>query len=682
MANSRCMKYGRLVHLFFCLAMCLNVLGAQPPAWVGPVMFRWNPQIGGGMWYQQGVVVSNIAPVLAEYPQPVLVGLRSDVMENGYRFDINRFDPNAETYNYWEDRASQEFVLQTFERVGNVRFMWSIPTPNVYHEQPYSVAKSGSGYPWQKPEYYAAYLQYLIGPVTMTPAEYKALKLVYDFYADSKSANPSPASERALGGNWANLRARRGHPEPYRIDAVILGIEPYGDAQEVMPDGKTYGEIAEKFRQSIRARGGPLAKIPLGLNVHAGGAVSDFERPWFKPMLDAVTRGDFSLLDLYHHYRFGLPTNELNRIYPTLMHGGSRNAASAGWQNWWMPSNQWAADFSRYLWIYEDTRSALKLYGEDPTRWKIGCTEHGMSITSRFTGNDMGGGIHWALWLAEIMRYAADFEMNWVLAEQGYAHAQIHYRDKFVTRTPGHYAYKMAQEFVGLDYCTNSFESPTKATGTMPEGGNYISADVEVRVFKNSTNGNYHLFVVNKHATNTATIAGWEQWPVANWTQLSARSFAEQNPIGNPWKRETIKTVSKLGHKTGEALRIEPISVNHIELSATTNLRPVVYVEPQQDGRENPKIVPGVVRVTHSGPTNAAVTVTCQFGGTARLGTDYTVASTNSITIPAGARYVDVALQTKPDPLFESPEYATLILLPSVDYTIGAPSSASVYFLD
>jgi hypothetical protein len=685
MANSRCMKRRNLAALLFATAVSLNSMAAQPPPWVGAVTFKWNAQIGGGMWYQEAQVVTNIAPVIAEHPRPVMVGLRSDVAENGYRFDLNRFDPNAETYNYWPDRASQEFVLQAFERVGNARFIWSMPTPDRYHDAPYTVPKSGSAYPWQTPEYYAAYLQYMLEPPSMPPEQYNKLNLGYDFFLSTPGTNAvrtgNPVSDKEVKGNWGNLRARRGHAQPYPIEAVLLGIEPYGDAQEVLPEGKQYGAIAERFRVAIRARGGVLAKIPLGLNVHAGGAVSDFQRPWFKPMLDTVTRADFTYLDVYHHYRFGTPTNELNRIYPTLVHGGSAGAASPGWQNWWDPQSAWVSDFSRYLWIYEDTRSALKLYGENPARWKIGCSEHGMTITSRFSGNDMGAGIHWALWLAEIMRYNADYDMNWVLAEQGYAHAQVHFRDKYVTRTPGHYVYKMAQEFVGLDYCTNTFQSPTVATGTMPEGGNYKSDDVVVRVFKNSTNGNYHLFVVNKHATNPASITGWEGWTVAKWDQLKAPNFLNQNPIGMPWTRETVKTVSKLGQVAGQPLKVEPISVNHIELSATTNTLPVVFVDWQQDGKENPQM-PGLVRVTRNGPTNAALTVQCRLTGTAGLGSDFTVASTNSVTIPAGSAFVDVEVQTKTDTLLESPEFATLVLTPGANYKVGAPTSASVYIVD
>jgi hypothetical protein len=292
----------------------------------------------------------------------------------------------------------------------------------------------------------------------------------------------------------------------------------------------------------------------------------------------------------------------------------------------------------------------------------------------------MGAGIHWALWLAEIMRYNADWDMNWVLAEQGYAHAQIQFRDNYVTRTPGHYVYKMAQEFIGLDYCTNNFQSPTVSTGAMPEGGNYKSDDVVVRVFKNATNGNYHLFVVNK-GTNAAAIEGWEKWSVANWTQISATNFLAKNPIGNPWTRETIKARSNFNHVDGQPLNIGAISVNHIELSAKASELPVVFVESGKDGRESSQTA-ATLRVTRTGPTNAPLTVSCKFAGTAGYGNDYSVGSTNTVTIPAGGSSVDVELQPKADTMLEAPEYATLILAPGKNYVIGAPSSASVYIVD
>ncbi|HEY6227977.1 MAG TPA: hypothetical protein VI282_12710, partial [Verrucomicrobiae bacterium] len=233
----------------------------------------------------------------------------------------------------------------------------------------------------------------------------------------------------------------------------------------------------------------------------------------------------------------------------------------------------------------------------------------------------------------------------------------------------------------GLNYCTNSFPSPSVATGTMPEGGNYKSDDLVVRVFKNSTNGNYHLFAINKHGTNAASITGWENWNIVNWTEISATNFLAQNPIGNPWNRETIRTVSNFSHKAGTPLDIKPISVNHIELSASTNTPPVVSAEFRQDGKEMPQVL-GIVRVTRTGPTAAALTLNCKFAGTAGSGSDYSVVSTNSVTIPAGSAYVDVELTPKADTIIESEEYATLILTPGANYVVGAPNSASVYIVD
>ena len=90
----------------------------------------------------------------------------------------------------------------------------------------------------------------------------------------------------------------------------------------------------------------------------------------------------------------------------------------------------------------------------------------------------------------------------------------------------------------------------------------------------------------------------------------------------------------------------------------------------------------GSVRVSRSGPTNVALTVQCKFAGTAALGRDYGLVSTNTVTIPAGSPFIDVEVQTKTDTILESPEFATLILTPGANYKVGAPSSASVYIVD
>jgi hypothetical protein len=653
-----------------------SIFAAQAPSWVSAPAFTWNAKLGGGLWYQEGVVLSNIAPALREYARPVLIGLRSDRAENGYRFDLDTFASNWPTYNDWPDRMSHERLLQTLG-TNNTQFIWSIPTPFTYSADP--AQTKGPGYPWQKPEYYAAYAQYLMAPATMPEAEYKTLQTQYDFFADASCTNVNAASEKTVGGNWANLRARRGHPEPYPIQAIILGIEPYGDAQEAfVSDGKGYGELAEKYRTAMRARGGPLATIPLGLTITEGGAISDFERPWFKPMLDSVTHSDFSYLDLHHHYSFGTPTNEINRIYPTLINAGNAKAASPGWQNWWMPREQWVSDFSRYLWGYEDSRKALVLYGETTNRWKIGCSEHGLAITSKFIGNDMGAGIHWALWLSEVMRYNAEWDMNWVLAEQGYAHAQLQFREGRLTRTPAHFVYKMAQEFTGLEYCPNTFESPLVSTG-MVGTANYISPDVVLRVFRDRSSSNYHLFVINKNATSSVNLTDWRAWNVVKWGRISAQSFTNQNAMGEPWRTEDTQTVSV---KAGNGpLKIAPISINHIELSAAPSLKPTVFVENVRDAKETPT-QNGIFRITRTGTIQLPLTVNFTTVGTANSGTDYTLSATNSITIPAAKASVDIEVAPRLDLTTEPPKYLILLLAPSANYLLADPTSASVYVTD
>src|SRR5436190_7579244 len=171
---------------------CFSSIAASPPNWVLTPMHTWTPRLGGGMWYQEGIVVNAVAPILSEFPRPVLIGLRSDRIENGYRFDTNTFHaPDSSEvanspYNYWTDRYSQEKVMQTLLVNGNVEFIWSMPTPDHYAWNAYADAykRTGEGYQWQTPEYYAAYLQYLIGPVTMTSGQYNALNPSYNFFND------------------------------------------------------------------------------------------------------------------------------------------------------------------------------------------------------------------------------------------------------------------------------------------------------------------------------------------------------------------------------------------------------------------------------------------------------------------------------------------------------------------
>jgi hypothetical protein len=106
------------------------------PSWVGPVTHTWTPMLGGGIWYQDTNVIMGIVDALrTNYPQPVLVGLRSDRAEQGYRFDQDQF---AIQFYDWTP-ASHEFVITNLMQSTNVTFMWSIPMPTNPCGQPYYV---------------------------------------------------------------------------------------------------------------------------------------------------------------------------------------------------------------------------------------------------------------------------------------------------------------------------------------------------------------------------------------------------------------------------------------------------------------------------------------------------------------------------------------------------------------
>src|SRR5439155_24779636 len=130
------------------------------------------------------------------------------------------------------------------------------------------------------------------------------------------------------------------------------------------------------------------------------------------------------------------------RIYPTMIQNGDGDPShSPGWVNYTIPQANWQADYSRFLWIFEDVRVALNPpnYNENAARWHIGCAEHGMSVTTSHWGNDMSAALHWGLWLAELMRYNVEWDQNWVLCEQWFSQAQIQCANNIPTRTPGHY---------------------------------------------------------------------------------------------------------------------------------------------------------------------------------------------------------------------------------------------------
>ena len=433
---------------------CRTGRRANLPSWVGATAsHHWQPALGGVYWLDSRAVVKQAAPCLSQSSRPVLVDIKSDATGFGYRFDLDSWDSRSAIYSYyrWDGTdggtpASPEDAFNILGATGNAQFVLHLPIPRYLTNTPSSNwGYDGYGYTWQTPQFYAGLAQYLFGTAG-PPSEWQGLATTLDFFSQ-------PADF-----NWADLRARRGHLSPYPVVAVILGEEPYN--LEGFPEGAAYGAQAEQFRAAIRNRG---VTVPLGLHVHDMGIV-DNPSPgtWFWPMMTNLVASDFSYLDLEHYYQFSTVPEDFKRAFPISIN-------PQGFQGWWMPQSQWRSDYTKFLWIAEDTRHAI---GDDaavsglgdPGRWQLGFSEHGIQVTSAFMYNDMLSAMHWAGWLAESMRQNIVWDSGWTLLGEGFATAQLQVVDGYLTRTPMFYVYQMAQELYGLDYLTNGYVSAMGAT--------------------------------------------------------------------------------------------------------------------------------------------------------------------------------------------------------------------------
>ncbi len=539
-------------------ATTLSLIASVPgngtlPSWVGSVLHNWKPRLGGVYWLNSRSVVKQAAPYFSQSPRPVLVDIKSDVTGFGYRFDLNSWDPHEDSHSWflWDGTdagtpASPEDAFNIFGATSNAEFILNIPIPRTLTNNP---TGDGFGYTWQTPEFYAAMAQYFFG--TAGPQSgWQNLSTTLDFFSQ-------PASF-----NWADLRARRGHVNPYPVVALIVGEEPYN--LEGFPDGASYGSQAEKFRAAIRNRG---VNVPLGLHVRDMGIVDDSDpAKWFWPMMSSVTASDFSFIDLEHYYQFSSVLEDYKRTFPVSIN-------PSGFQGWWLSKSAWKSDYTKNLWIVEDTRHALRDFGGtgvgDPNRWQLGFSEHGIQVSSQFMYNDMFSAMHWAGWLAESMRQNIAWDSGWTLLGEGFATADLQVRNGYVTRTPMFYVYQMAQEFHGYDYLDNTYASVMGST-TDNLGRAVQFPWAIVRVLRDPATGNIHLFVVNQSLTDTATLSGFEKWNVISWKQLQGASYSDSNPLGVPGA-EPIQTQAVALPAAGASLVIAPVSVNHIVLAAPNN---------------------------------------------------------------------------------------------------------------
>ncbi|MEB3355309.1 MAG: ExeM/NucH family extracellular endonuclease [Synechococcales bacterium] len=91
---------------------------------------------------------------------------------------------------------------------------------------------------------------------------------------------------------------------------------------------------------------------------------------------------------------------------------------------------------------------------------------------------------------------------------------------------------------------------------------------------------------------------------------------------------------------------------------------------------------PGTFRITRTGDTTNALTVSYTIAGTATNGTDYTPTLTGTTEIAAGQSFVDITITPDDDADMEGDETVTLTLVDTADYDLGTTTEATVAIAD
>jgi uncharacterized protein len=125
------------------------------------------------------------------------------------------------------------------------------------------------------------------------------------------------------------------------------------------------------------------------------------------------------------------------------------------------------------------------------------------------------------------------------------------------------------------------------------------------------------------------------------------------------------------------------LAIDNFSLTPTvgaTPTTPVVAIAAQDATAAEAAQDPGSFRITRTGDTASALTVTYTLGGTASS-SDYTPDLTGTVTIAAGQAFADVTITPVDDALPESSETVTLTLVDTAAYDLGA-ATATVTIAD
>jgi hypothetical protein len=112
--------------------------------------------------------------------------------------------------------------------------------------------------------------------------------------------------------------------------------------------------------------------------------------------------------------------------------------------------------------------------------------------------------------------------------------------------------------------------------------------------------------------------------------------------------------------------------------TASIHAQTVTITAPDDNATEA-GVYPGLFRIDRTGSTADALPVTLAWSGTATSGADYH-AGPSSVTIPAGAAFIEFVLDPINDPIAEANPAETVVatVQPATGYSVGSPNSATV----
>lgn len=447
-----------------------------------------------------------------------LDALRIDRRPIGQDLDINSpflfrltFDANMATIDdviYWAQQASARLVIQVM----------TIKDPKVST--------------FSTPQFWADLVEYVNGKADL------------DYRERVKTLDWSHNNPR---DNWANLRAARGHVEPYGIQLWQIGSEPY------YAEGLSSNQYREVAAPIIRAMKEVDPSISIGLH----GKTQD----WWDVLLPAF-HDDVGWLSVWHVY---------SRI-PGISHDRQRGwwlgNAEARFPIWWSPKPQEWEYFSWHQQARAKINQHLARRADKDQIFTI-MSEHNFSIIyPPGTGHWLGDAIYRASWLGRTMRdgpLAGDGVWLWANAQR-FSYGVIGNHQL----TPSYYVYLLFKRYFGTTFLPSQVTSDDywKVFGTT--NTNYRMPYLSAYASRSADKERLYLILVNRSLAErietTIHVENFSSQSRGILRKLGGAGYNVYSHNAESSQNVTLKE-SDLG-PVGSTLTVtlEPLSINGIEL--------------------------------------------------------------------------------------------------------------------